>query len=183
MNAERKTGPSVNGQHSAFGVALLVCCCGRWMHTDGVEELGERAGEPPWLVRYECCGCGLRVGAEAFPAEGRLLVDRLMWTDEAYHALDRLPPYVRPLVRREVEHYARSQGEHVVTFELQLQARQGGRVAWDAEAERRLNNVPAPVRVMARLELERMAIESGHARVTVGLMEQVKARYFGIGPN
>jgi hypothetical protein len=104
-----------------------------------------------------------------------------MWTDEACLVLDRLPPYVRPLVRQVVEGYARSQGERVITFELQLQARQGGRVAWEPDAERRLENVPAPVRMMARMELERTAIESGHARVTVGLMEQVKARYFGMG--
>lgn len=160
---------------------MLICGCGRWMHTEGVEELGERAGGPHWLVRSECCGCGLRLGAEAPSAEGRLLVDRLMWTDEAYHVLDRLPPYVRPLVRQEVERYARSQGERVITFELQLQARHGGRVAWEPDAERRLDNVPAPVRMMARMELERTAIESGHTRVTVGLMEQVKARYFGMG--
>jgi hypothetical protein len=181
MSAERKISPSFNDQYSAFGVTFLVCGCGRWMHTEGVEELRTGTGEPHWLVRFACCGCGLRVGAEAAHAQGRGLVARLMWTDEAFHVLDRLPPYVRPLVRREVEQYARSQGERVVTFELQLQARQGGKVAWDADAERRLNNVPAPVRMMARMELERAAMESGCARVTVGLMEQVKARYFGMG--
>jgi hypothetical protein len=54
-------------------------------------------------------------------------------------------------------------------------------VVWDAEAERRLANVPAPVRAMARVELERTAAERGELRVTVALMEEVKARYFGMG--
>ena len=160
---------------------MLVCGCGRWMHTEGVEELGERAGGPRWLVRSECRGCGLQVGAEAPSSEARHLVDRVMWTDEAHHVLDRMPPYVQPLVRQEVEGYARSRDERVITFELQFRARQGGLVAWEPEAERRLDNVPAPVRAMARLELERTAIENGCARVTVALMEQVKARYFGMG--
>jgi hypothetical protein len=33
---------------------------------------------------------------------------------------------------------------------------------------------------MARLELERTAAERGQACVTVALMEEVKARYFGM---
>ena len=60
------------------------------------------------------------------------------------------------------------------------QARQGGQVDWEPEAERRLENVPAPVRAMARIELERTAAERGVSRVTVSLMDEVKARYFGM---
>jgi hypothetical protein len=33
---------------------------------------------------------------------------------------------------------------------------------------------------MARVELERTALDKGHAHVTVALMEEVKARYFGL---
>jgi hypothetical protein len=43
-----------------------------------------------------------------------------------------------------------------------------------------LDNVPAPVRAMARIELERTAAERGHSRITVALMEEVKAKYFGM---
>jgi hypothetical protein len=43
-----------------------------------------------------------------------------------------------------------------------------------------LDNVPAPVRAMARVELERTAAERGQARITVALMEEVKAKYFGM---
>jgi hypothetical protein len=63
---------------------------------------------------------------------------------------------------------------------LMAQARQGGVVAWEPEAEQRLVNVPGPVRAMAKLELERTAIERGLSQVTVALMEEVKARYFGM---
>jgi len=40
--------------------------------------------------------------------------------------------------------------------------------------------VPAAVRAMARQELERTALEKGEPRVTVGMMQEVKGRYFGM---
>jgi len=40
--------------------------------------------------------------------------------------------------------------------------------------------LPAPVRTMARIELERTAADRGETRITVALMEEVKARYFGM---
>ncbi len=158
---------------------MLTCGCGRWMHTEGVEERMEHR-PPTWLVRFECCGCQSLFGMEAPADEAAKLVDRLMWTDEARHVLDRMPPYVAPLVRQEAEDYARSKGQRVISFTLLAQARNGGTVAWDPEAERRLDNVPGPVRAMAKVELERTALERGQARVTVALMEEVKAKYFGM---
>jgi hypothetical protein len=150
------------------------------MHTAGVEERISTAGEAMFFVRSECGGCGLRVGVDVSPSESTPLVDRVIWSDDGRHVLERMPPYLAPLIREQVENYARAQGKRVITFELQLQARQGGCVSWSADAERRLANVPAPVRAMARIELERTALEYGQAEVTVGLMEQVKARYFGM---
>ena len=159
---------------------MLLCGCGRWMHTEGVDERLDESGAQTWLVRTECHGCGLRVGLEASPDQVGALVDRLMWTDEAHHVLDRLPPYIEPLLRHEVEDYARSKGQQVVTFALLAQARHGGAVVWEPEAERRLENIPSPVRAMARVELERTAAEKGQSEVTVSLMEEVKAKYFGL---
>jgi len=120
------------------------------------------------------------VGLDSSPDQAMALVDRLMWTDEARHVLDRMPPYVAPLLGHEVEDYARSTGNRVITFALLAQARHGGAVVWEPEAERRLENIPAPVRAMARVELERTAVEKGQSEVTVSLMEEVKAKYFGM---
>jgi hypothetical protein len=103
-----------------------------------------------------------------------------MWSDEARHALDRLPSYVQFLVKPDAETFARSRQQRVMTFELFGQARNGGEVAWDIEAEQRLEKVPAPVRAMARQELERTALDKGQSHVTVALMEEVKGRYFGM---
>jgi hypothetical protein len=104
-----------------------------------------------------------------------------MWTDDAIHRLDRMPPYLSPLVRAEVEQDMRARGERVVTYDILLRPRTGERIEWEPEAERRLDKVPAPVRAMARIELERTAADRDVGRVTVALMEEVKARYFGMG--
>ncbi len=159
---------------------MLVCRCGNWMHTEGVDEQWSDAGSFEWMVRLECRRCAVHVGAVGKPDEAVKLVDRFMWSDEARHALDRLPPYVQSLVKPDAETFARSREQRVMTFVLLGQARNGGEVAWDIEAERRLEKVPAPVRAMARQELERTALDTGQSHVTVALMEEVKGRYFGM---
>jgi len=160
---------------------MMVCGCSRWMHTDGIDEAPE-VGAEQWLVRF-ACGCGRRVAALASPADARGLTDRLLWTDDARERLDRMPPYLRAIVQEETERFARERGERLVTWALLHQARQGGAILWEADAERRLERVPAPVRSMARVELERTAMDRGSATVTVALMEEVKARYFGLFAN
>ncbi len=109
------------------------------------------------------------------------LVDRLMWTDEALHRLERMPPYLAPLYRGDVEDKARGRGERVITYETLLRSSTGEQIEWEPDAEQRLERVPAPVRAMAKIELERTAAERGAARITVGLMEEIKAKYFGMG--
>jgi hypothetical protein len=150
------------------------------MHTEGIEEEIDAAGIERWFVRSECRGCGFRVGIDLPADRAVAFVDRFMWTDDARHRLDRMPPYLAPLVKEEVESYAEARNHRVVTYDLIARAQQGDSVTWDREAERRLSNVPTPVRAMARVELERTAIERGLPRVTVELMEEVKAKYFGM---
>jgi hypothetical protein len=149
------------------------------MHTEGIEERGGETGPLLWFIRSECRGCGLKVGVDVPEEQAHGLVDRLLWTDEALHRLDRMPPYVAGLVREEVEQDIRRRGERVVTYETLLRPRTGERIEWDPEAERRLDRVPAPVRAMARIELERTAADRGLSRITVSLMEEIKAKYFG----
>jgi hypothetical protein len=151
------------------------------MHTEGIEEGVREDGSPQWFIRSECRGCGLRVGVEVPEGQTNGLVDRLIWTDDAQHRLERLPPYVAPLVRDEVERNVRARDLQVVTDDQLLSLWTGGRIEWEPEAEQRLERVPAPVRMMARVELERTAADRGLSRVTAALMEEVKAKYFGMG--
>jgi hypothetical protein len=151
------------------------------MHTEGIEERMNADGAPQWFIRSECRGCGLTVGVDVPEGQADGLVDRLLWTDEALHRLDRMPPYVAVLIKEDVEQDIRRHGQHVVTYNTLLSPRPGERIEWDSEAEGRLERVPAPVRAMARIELERTAMDRGLSRVTVPLMEEVKAKYFGMG--
>jgi hypothetical protein len=160
---------------------MLTCGCGRWMHTEGIEERIAEDGSQQWFIRSECRGCGLKIGADVPAGQLNGLVDRLMWTDEALHRLERMPPYLGPLFKEEVDRGARERGERIVTYDSLLQPRGNERIEWDPDAERRLHNVPAPVRAMAKIELERTAAERGVDRITVALMEEVKAKYFGLG--
>lgn len=151
------------------------------MHTEGVEERDGERGAPHWFIRSECKGCGLKVGVDVPEGQTQGLVDRLMWTDEALHRLDRMPPYIATLVEKDVEQDVRQRGSSVVTYDTVLCPKIGERIEWEPEAERRLERVPAPVRAMARIELERTAADRGLSRITVSLMEEVKAKYFGMG--
>lgn len=150
------------------------------MHTEGIEERAYNDGALQWFIRSECRGCGLKVGIDVPAGQTHGLVDRVIWTDDALHRLDRLPPYVAPLFREEVERDVCARGERVVAYDTLFRPRTGERIVWEPEAERRLDNVPAPVRAMAKIELERTAAERGETRVTVTLMEEVKAKYFGM---
>ncbi|MBS0182214.1 MAG: PCP reductase family protein [Nitrospira sp.] len=151
------------------------------MHTEGIEERDGERGALQWFIRSECKGCGLKVGVDVPEGQTQGLVDRLMWTDEALHRLDRMPPYIATLVEKDVEQDVRQRGSSVVTYDTVLCPRIGERIEWAPEAERRLERVPAPVRAMARIELERTAADRGLSRITVSLMEEVKAKYFGMG--
>ena len=158
---------------------MLTCGCGRWMHTEGIEERSYEDGSQQWFIRSECRGCGLKIGVDVPAGQLRGLVDRIIWTDDALHRLERMPPYLAPLFRDEVEQDMRMRGDRVVTYDSLLQPR-GERIEWDRDAESRLSNVPAPVRAMAKIELERTAADRGTGRITVALMEEVKAKYFGL---
>ena len=150
------------------------------MHTEGVEERLSSDGEATWFVRSECRPCRWMVGIDVPVGQVDGFVDRLMWSDDATHRLDRVPPHAAWALRDLVEAFARTRRQRVITYELIDQALTGDVVAWDADAEQRLANVPAPVRAMARIELERTAVDRGERSVSAALMEEVKARYFGM---
>ncbi len=154
----------------------MRCSCGQLLAVRSIEENDDTLP----FVRYECPACQYRLGVEGDAQEISPLFSKIEWTDEARHSLDRLPPYVSPLVCREVEAYAVEKHLRLVTRSFMIEASHGGSVVWNPEAERRLSRVPAPVRAMAKVELERTAMERRLPEVSVALMDEVKARYFGM---
>ena len=146
------------------------------MVVEAVEELN---ADQLWGI-WTCTVCGTQIGGEGELKEFDPLLDRVIWTDEARYQLERLPYYAQPLVRDEVESFIRQHGQWVATHARKIAAQNKGVVAWSPEAEKRLANVPAAVRAMAKVELERTAMDRNLAEVTVSLMEELKARYFGL---
>ena len=154
----------------------MQCACGSDFRCEAIEEWDDVHS----FLRYRCANCGFRLGIETDHRNASVFFDRPVWTDDAQHCLDRLPPYVEPLVRREVEDYAGRNSITLISTDLMTEAGNHGGVSWHPDARRRLSRIPGPVRAMARVELERTAQGRGMPEVTVALMEEIKARYFGM---
>lgn len=155
----------------------MRCACGSGLQRVAVEEWDDVYS----FLRYTCHNCEWTMGVETDNREASVLFDRPTWTDEARYCLERLPPYVEPLVRQEVETYAGQHAIKLISTGLMTEARNRGAVFWHPDAETRLERVPEPVRAMARRELERTALGRDMPEVTVALMDEIKARYFGMG--
>ncbi len=117
------------------------------------------------------CGNSVRVLTDSAP--------RIEWSAEAQERMERIPPFIRPMLKEEVEAYARENGYRVVTPEILEASRNRSKMEWTPEAEMRMENVPAPIRAMARLEIERMAAQKGYSKVTEEIMDEAKQRFLG----
>jgi hypothetical protein len=102
----------------------------------------------------------------------------LEWSAEALDRLAKIPDFVRPTVRAEVEAYARKSGESFVT-QAMIDHYKGttADLAWTPEATKRLENIPFFIRPMAKKEIERMAREQGRAEVTADMMDHAKTAF------
>lgn len=152
------------------------CCCGAAMESHSLEE------ESPlcYHLRLTCTVCANWMTVSGRLEEISLWVASTLWSDIARHELDRLPPHIGPLVREEVESYAGKVERTVITLALYREARNRGKVDWTPAAEGRLTNIPDAIRSMAKVEIERMAIERGLSAVTEGLMDEAKAKFLGM---
>lgn len=119
------------------------------------------------------------------------------WSDEALERIERVPDFVRPMVKGGIEAYAAMKGYQVITPAVIEESKSltsstsggasGGEVGelqWTPGAQQRLENIPSFIRVMARKEIERMAREKGLATVTEAMMDEVKGKvsqYMGMG--
>lgn len=154
----------------------MQCGCDYPLRIVEVEESSSDAV----FAKFHCDRCGFSLGAEGNAKELDPVVSRVVWTDEALYHVSRLPPYLGSLVCKEVEEFVSNREQKIVTVARVGSARNKGMVEWTPDAERRIENVPSGIRAMAKVELERTALDRGMPAVTVALMEEVKARYFGM---
>ena len=158
------------------GVVILSCCCGAPMKAEALEEVSPML----YHLRLACTVCANWVRVSGRPEDAERLVGSTLWSDEASHEIDRLPPYIAPLVKQETESYAEKEGRCVITLTVLRESRNRGKVSWTSIAEGRLEKVPASIRSMAKVEIERMAIDRGLAEVTENLMDEAKAKFLGM---
>ena len=131
-------------------------------------------------LRLACTACANWMTVSGRLEEVTPFVEGTLWSNEARHELERLPPYIEPLVRQEVEAHAAQEKRSVITVALFQEARLRGKVSWTSTAKDRLANIPAPIRSMAKVEIERMALEQGLSEVTETLMDEAKAKFLGM---
>jgi hypothetical protein len=108
----------------------------------------------------------------------------LTWTAEADERIQRIPDFIRPMIKAGIESFATKMGYRVVTPAVMDESKNAkGDLEWSPEAERRLQNIPEFIRPMARKEIERLAAEKGQQRVTEEMMEDAKGIFMGMGYN
>jgi hypothetical protein len=108
----------------------------------------------------------------------------LTWSAEADERIQRVPDFLRPMIKAGIESFASKMGYRVITPAVMDESKNAkGDLEWTPEAERRLQNIPEFIRPMARKEIERLATEKGQLRVTEAIMEDAKGIFSGMGYN
>lgn len=104
------------------------------------------------------------------------------WTAEAKARLERIPDFMRPMVERDVEGFARTKGYAQITPQVIEESRNAGSLMeWAPEAAQRLANIPDFIRPMAKKEIERLARERGVTTITAAMMDESKKQFMGMG--
>jgi hypothetical protein len=108
------------------------------------------------------------------------------WSEEALERMERIPDFVRPMIKSGIEAYAAKKGYQVITPAVVEESKsataggmggQSGEMPWTPGAQKRLENIPSFIREMARKEIERMAKEKGLAAVTDAMMDEAKDKF------
>ncbi len=94
----------------------MTCGCGQSLVLEEVVELDDALSFGKWV----CSACHIHIGGEGNESDVSSLVLSRAWTDEARYQLERLPPYIEPLVRQEVEDYADQKKINVVSNQVQI---------------------------------------------------------------
>ncbi len=139
------------------------------------EPASTSAGESGGTCPFSSLVASMGQGANTIQASRSASVE---WSAEALDRLEKIPEFVRPTVRAEVEEDARKAGESFITQAmLERYKNTSGEMGWTAEARQRLENIPFFIRPMAKKEIERLTREQGRSEVTADMMDQAKTAF------
>ena len=100
------------------------------------------------------------------------------WSEEALERMERIPDFVRPMIKGGIEAYAARKGYQVITPGVIDESKDDmGGMAWSSEAQERLENIPAFIRPMAKMEIERIAREQDLEQVSLEVVEEAKTKF------
>ena len=142
----------------------------------GKPSIGE--GKPKGAAQGESSGGCPFSSMLAGMGSGETTQMPLNWTSEALDRMEKVPDFIRPMVKGSVETFARKNGYHVVTPQVIDESKgDNGGLKWTPEAQERLNSIPEFIRPMAKMEIERLAGEKGVDTVTDTLMDESKSKF------
>ena len=111
----------------------------------------------------------------------------IKWTPEARKRLERVPPFIRDMVKYRMEVFARKRGlaevsEAVMDEKLERWGEEGGKgfaptLQWSAEAEERIDRIPSFIRATVATEIEAFARSQGLTSVDVSTVEAAKTSW------
>jgi len=153
-----------------------------------VSQMGMSGGMPegmpamptgmPTEMPKEGSGCPVSMPSSASastPAD-------LSWSPEAEERIEKIPTFMRPMIKMGVESYAQKNNISMITPEVMEDSKNAkGDLEWSKDAEKHLDNIPAFVRPMAKKEIERMATERGETSISADLLEEAKGKFLGMG--
>src|SRR5437588_11964014 len=105
---------------------IVTCCCGGAMRAEALEEVSPLL----YHLRLACIRCANWTRISGRLEEVAPMVTGTVWSNDARYEVDRLPPYLAPMVRQETEYYAVKEGRCLSTLALVREARTRGKGAW-----------------------------------------------------
>ena len=151
---------------------------------DSVSESVQAVSAPPPAVSPASVADAVQAEAGKCPFSSMLAgmkegaVSKVTWSPEALERMEKIPDFVRPMVKSGIEAFAQKNGYQVVTPKVIEESKndQDG-FEWTPGASQKLENIPAFIRPLAKKEIERIAMEKGVTRISEEVLEEAKVKF------
>ncbi len=130
----------------------------------GSDEVKAEAGKCPFSSMI----AGMKEGA----------VSKVTWSPEGLERMEKIPDFVRPMIKGGIEAFAQKKGYQVITPKVIEESKnEQEEIEWTPGASQKLENIPAFVRPLAKKEIERMAAEKGLTKISEEVIDEAKVKF------